>query len=459
MTKNKVELGLSGSNSAFFLSRGNAMPTVSFRTFGCKLNQAETAMVAGQFIRRGYETVGPEDAADVVFIHTCTVTGRSDAKCRQAVHHALALNPGATVIVAGCYSQVSAGELAGIPGVDYVLGTEEKLRPFDFFPGPGKLAGSAVSVSPLAVHRKTAAYEAGVIGPHTRAFLKIQGGCSRACAYCIVPAARGPSRSEAPGDVVRNAETLVRRGFREIVVTGTHLGDYGREHSSGPFLPELIERILEISGLERLRLSSLDPDEVSPELIRTVERHDRICRHFHISLQSGSDSVLKAMNRPCGTEEFRGIAERLVRIFGTPGLGTDVITGFPGETDAQFVETARFIESLPFSYLHVFPFSPRKGTAAESMPRQVPPEVRIERAHILRGIGLRKKREFSEKWIGKTVQVLMEGAVENGRMSGFTSEYLRVEAEGDASMSNRIVPVRVEALSGKGAKGAVLTGC
>jgi threonylcarbamoyladenosine tRNA methylthiotransferase MtaB len=429
------------------------MPSVSFRTFGCKLNQAETAMVAGQFLSRGYEAVGPEEAADVVFIHTCTVTGRSDAKCRQAVHHALAMNPGAAVILAGCYSQVAAGELALIPGVDYVLGTEEKLRLFDFFPGPGKLARPRVSVSPLTVHRKTAAYEAGVFGPHTRAFLKIQGGCSRSCSYCIVPQARGPSRSETPEDVVRNAETLVRRGFREIVVTGTHLGDYGREHSSGPFLPELIERILEIPGLERLRLSSLDPDEVSPELIRTVEKHDRICRHFHISLQSGSDAVLKAMNRPCGTDEFRGIAGRLVRIFGTPGLGTDVITGFPGETDAHFGETARFIESLPFSYLHVFPFSPRKGTAAESMPQQVPPAVRIERAHILRGIGLRKRMEFAEKWIGKTVQVLLERGDHDEWLSGFTSEYLRVEVKGDASLSNRIVPVRVEALSVKGVRG------
>jgi threonylcarbamoyladenosine tRNA methylthiotransferase MtaB len=432
------------------------MPTVSFRTFGCKLNQAETAMMAEQFLSRGYEILDPDECADVVLIHTCTVTGRSDAKCRQAVHHALDRNPGATVIVAGCYSQVSASSLAEIPGVDYVLGTEDKLRLFESFPGPGKRPSPSISVSPVTRLRNSAPYQAGAFGTHTRAFLKIQGGCSRACAYCIVPLARGPSRSEAPQEVIRNAETLVRSGFREIVITGTHLGDYGREWSRGPRLPELIEQLLEIPRLERLRMSSLDPDEVTGDLVRTVVKHDRICRHFHVSLQSGSDPVLKAMNRPYNTDEFREIIGRLDRLFKKPGLGTDVITGFPGETDALFEETARFVESLPFSYLHVFPFSPRKGTHAESMAQQVPPAVRIERAHVLRGIGARKRRAFTEQWIGETVPVLLEGRNENGRMAGFTSEYLRVEAEGDPSLSNRMVPVRVEALTERGASGIVV---
>ena len=434
------------------------MPTVSFRTFGCKLNQAETAMMAGQFVRLGYKVVGSDASADVAVIHTCTVTGRSDAKCRQAVHHALGRNPDATVIVAGCYSQVAAEELSRITGVDYVLGTEDKFRLFDTFPGPGKMRPPKIVVSPVSKVCESPAYESGSFEGHTRAFLKIQGGCSRACAYCIVPAARGPSRSEAPEDVVRNAETLVRNGFHEIVVTGTHLGDYGRERSGGPRLPELLERLLEIRGIERLRLSSLDPDEVTEDLIRTVAKHDRICRHFHISLQSGSDPVLNAMNRLYSTDEFREIVDRLVKLVKTPGLGTDVITGFPGETEGHFQETFRFIESLPFSYLHVFPFSPRRGTPASVMPDQVPPAVRIDRAHVLREAGARKRRAFAERWIGETVPVLLESRNEDGSMAGFTSEYVRVEVPFDTTLCNRIVPVRAEGLTERGVRGTVVMG-
>jgi threonylcarbamoyladenosine tRNA methylthiotransferase MtaB len=435
------------------------MPTVSFRTFGCKLNQAESAMMAGQFIRRGYEVVGPDVSADVAVIHTCTVTGRSDAKCRQAVHHAQGLNPNATVIVAGCYSQVAADELSRIAGVDYVLGTADKFRLFDIFTGPGKIRPPKIAVSPVTMDLKSPAFESGSSGGRTRAFLKIQGGCSRACAYCIVPAARGPSRSETPEHVVRNAEALTRGGYQEIVVTGTHLGDYGREQSGYPRLPELLERLLNIPGIGRLRLSSLDPDEVTEDLMRTVSMNDRICRHFHVSLQSGSDPILERMNRSYTAGDFREIMDRLVRLFKAPGLGTDVITGFPGETDALFEETARFVESLPFSYLHVFPFSPRKGTAAESMPQQVPPAVRVERARILREIGARKRGEFAGRWIGETVPVLLESKNEDGSMTGFTSEYLRVEVTPDPAMQNRMVPVRVEGLTERGVQGtAVMSG-
>jgi threonylcarbamoyladenosine tRNA methylthiotransferase MtaB len=431
------------------------MPTVSFRTFGCKLNQAETAMLAEQFVRRGYTVETPDRGADVAVIHTCTVTGRSDAKCRQAVHHALRLNPGATVIVAGCYSQVAARELASIEGVDYVLGTEDKFRLFEVFTGPGKRTEPKIEVTPLAVVGKSVPYEAGPFGGRTRAFLKIQGGCSRRCSYCIVPAARGPSRSEPMEDVVLNARALVRSGIREIVVTGTHLGDYGKDLGNGPRFPDLLERLLGVQGLARLRLSSLDPDEVTAELLDLAARERRICRHFHVALQSGSDTVLKAMNRHYTTAAYEGIVRDLLERFGTVGLGSDVITGFPGESDAQFEETFRFVDSLPFSYLHVFPFSPRPGTAAASMPDQVQPAVRIERAHALRALGARKRREFAERWIGLTEWVLLEGQGETGRMSGFTSEYLRVEVPSDPKFANCVVPVKIERISERGAAGSI----
>jgi threonylcarbamoyladenosine tRNA methylthiotransferase MtaB len=421
------------------------------------LNQAETAMLAGLFERRGYRLVDADVHADVAVVHTCTVTGRSDAKCRQAVHHALMRNPDVTVIVAGCYSQVAAEELSRIDGVDYVLGTEDKFRLFDHFSGPGKIRPPKVVVTALSLLRKSPAYATGFFGGRTRAFLKIQSGCGRNCTYCIVPSARGPGRSEAPDDVLNNAETLVRGGFREIVVTGTHIGDYGKEGGKGLRLSELLERLLSVEGLDRLRLSSLDPDEVTDELLATVASHERICRHFHVSLQSGSDAILRKMNRRYTAAEFRGIVEKIAELFDSPGIGTDVITGFPGETDECFSQTVELVESLPFSYIHVFPFSPRRGTPAESMPGQVPSALRIERAQALREVGVRKRKAFAEKWIGKTVSVLMEGGKENGRMSGITSEYLRVETAHHPELSNRIVSVIVEKVMDKGAYGRMLS--
>jgi len=432
------------------------MPTVSFRTLGCKLNQAETAVLQEQFAEKGYRLVPWGEPSDVSVLNTCTVTSRSDSKCRQAIHHVLSLHPDTTVIVVGCYSQVAPEELERLSGVDYVFGTHDKFGLFAHFSKPGKRSKPLVVVSP--VHRPIAEVfrSTGASSGHTRAFLKIQSGCSRSCAYCIVPAARGPGRSLPLEAIVRQAGALIRRGFREIVLTGTHIGDFGKDLVGRSLLPDLIQAVGALEGLGRIRLSSLDPEDVGSSFLDSVVSNPNVCRHFHLSMQSGSDAVLHAMNRTYTTSAFRDVVEKLAGTLGPVGLGADVITGFPGESDTLFEETRLCIESLPFTYLHVFPFSPRNGTKAASMPNQISPNQRMQRADILRRLASQKHQRFQGQWIGRTVEVLMEGKNRDGWMSGLSSEYVRVEVPYDPSWINRIVTVHVERAAGLGLRGSVV---
>ena len=433
------------------------MPTVSFHTLGCKLNQAETAALAEQFTVRGYTVVPWGERADVSVLNTCTVTSRSDAKCRQAVSYALNLHPATTVVVTGCYSQVAARTLASLPGVDFVFGTYDKFRLFDVFPGPGKQPRAVVVVSVNPDAKASEGQPAGILPSHTRAFLRIQSGCNRRCAYCIVPLARGPSRSLPAEGIMEAADRLVENGCKEIVLTGTHIGDFGKDRNGQPGLPGLL---LHLAGLHpdvRIRLSSLDPEDLGTPLLDAVASAPNACRHFHISLQSGSDAVLKAMHRSTTSGSIRNVVNRIASRLGKVGLGADVIVGFPGETDARFEETVRFIQALPFTYLHVFPFSPRSGTAAASMPDLLPSRLRNERAEHLRKVGFRKKNEFQELWIGSEVEVLIESRIDRGTMSGFSSEYVRVHVPADVRLVNTLARVRVEERTDRGVFGSVIT--
>jgi threonylcarbamoyladenosine tRNA methylthiotransferase MtaB len=432
------------------------MPTVCFHTLGCKLNQAETAALEEQFTSRGYDVVAWGERADVSVLNTCTVTSRSDSKCRQAVSHILNLFPETTVVVAGCYSQVAAGEVGSLHGVDYVLGTYDKFSLFDFFPGPGKRPSPLVVVSSpkdAPIDRSAAG---GTAVEHTRAFLKIQTGCSRACAYCIVPLARGPATSLPLDDVAGQARALIQKGYREIVLTGTHIGDYGKDGQSLPRLPDLIRAIASIEGCGRIRLSSLDPEDMDERLLECVSSNPKVCRHVHLSIQSGSRFVIQAMNRNAMPESVRSRIEKWTQKLGPIGLGADVITGFPGESGALFNETFRFIDSLPFTYLHVFPFSPRKGTAAFSMPDPVSSKEKTLRTQKLRQLGLQKKQEFYRSWIGKTVEVLLESRNHNGRMGGWSSEYVRAEVPYDERLINVFVQVQIIGWGEAGVTGTVL---
>jgi threonylcarbamoyladenosine tRNA methylthiotransferase MtaB len=417
------------------------MYTVSFKTFGCKLNQCETAGLVQSFKDKGYRVITDAGKSDVCVLNTCTVTGRSDAKCRQAIRQVLKTNPKATILVIGCYSQVAADEIKRISGVDYIFGLDDKFHLFDFFPGPGKRSIPLLQVGPVQ-NIRTAISQTGDYQAQTRAFLKIQDGCSHRCSYCIVPSARGPSRSVNEKEILIQAQDLVHKGYKEIVLTGVHIGEYGKDVKGISQLPRLLKKLVSIDGLMRLRLSSLDPDNITDDLLNVVSDSERICRHFHVPLQSGSNPILKAMNRRYSVSEYESIIQHIHNRFGDVGLGTDIIVGFPGETETQFQETCQLVERLPFSYLHVFPFSRRKGTPAAYLENQITPRDRMSRARQLRALGEQKKRLFMKQWIGKKVRVLLEGKNQYGRMGGFSSEYLRVEVSYDENLSNCIKEVR-----------------
>ena len=407
------------------------------------------------FMDHGYRVIPANRGADVFVLNTCTVTGRSDAKCRQAIRHALKLNPASTVIVVGCYAQVAARQLQKIPGVDYILGTSEKHHLFDYVPGPGKQSNPQITIGPVE-NVKRAESRMGEYLDHTRAFLKIQDGCDNRCSYCVVPLARGPSRSVPPDDILRQADILSSKGYKEIVLTGVHIGKYGKDSEPKQSLSQLLRRLTAVSGFGRLRLSSLDPEDITDELLEFVNGTARICRHFHIPLQSGSDAILAAMNRSYTAEKVRSVIHKIISRFPNVGLGTDVIAGFPGETDEQFEETVRFIDGLPFTYLHVFPFSPRIGTKAAGMRNRVQARDRLIRTKRYRALGRAKKERFIGKWLGQEVTVLLESRENNGWMGGLTSEYLRVNVPYDESLVNRFARVRVQSMQDFSARGCVL---
>ncbi len=418
------------------------MNRVSFVTFGCKLNQSETAGLVRDFQDHGYEVASNVNEADVVVINTCTVTARSDAKCRRAIRRISRLNPEATIIVAGCYAQVSWSDIATIKGVDYIVGSDDKFHIFDFFHGPEKLSEPKIVVSDLE-NVRNAVCKRGSFLNQTRAFLKIQDGCSNRCSYCIVPLTRGPNRSVPLENVIREAKALSDSGYREIVLTGVHIGDYGKDIEGRSLLVLLLKNLLKIRQIGRIRLSSLNVEDIDDDLLSVVSSTERICHHFHIPLQSGCDRILKAMNRKYSASDASRVIEKIARRFETIGLGTDIITGYPGETDSEFEQTYRFIKELPFSYLHVFPFSIRANTLAASAPDHVDPAVRTDRAERLRSLGKIKRMEFFKKHRTKEVDVLFENRNLGGYMKGLSSDYIRVKCRYMRKYINQIVKVKI----------------
>jgi threonylcarbamoyladenosine tRNA methylthiotransferase MtaB len=339
--------------------------------------------------------------------------------------------------------------------VDYILGTDDKSRLFDYFPGVGKLSHPRIIVTPVEQLKKTADHPIKHFD-QTRAFLKIQDGCSNRCSYCIVPFARGPSRSVPIEEVIRQAKRLITNGHREIVLTGVHIGRYGQDFHPTLSLSKLLIQLLKLKEMQRIRLTSLDPEDVTDELLEIMSLDERCCRHFHIPLQSGSDSVLSAMSRKYTTSMFQKKIEKIQSVFNNFGLGTDVIAGFPGETEDLFNETVQFIEILPVSYLHIFPFSVRKGTEACYLPDHVEPAIRTKRARQLRDLGQRKKIWFMKKWVDCTVHVLLESRNQKGWMGGFSSEYLRVEVPYQETLKNRLVPVKIRKVMQSSVRGEII---
>lgn len=419
---------------------------VAAATLGCKLNQYETEAVLGQFLRRGWRGVPVEEEADLVLVDTCTVTDRADQKARQLIRQVIRRNPEAVVVVMGCYSQAAARELAAIPGVDWIVGTGEKARLAELIGEPAKQDEPVVSVARPG--RGDPMSPPQVFERQTRAWLKVQDGCDVFCSFCIIPFTRGRSRSVSPGEVLAQARGLLAAGHRELVLTGVHLGGYGRDLSPVRGLPWLCRRLLELPGLLRLRLSSIEPWDISVELLEAMAADPRFCPHLHTALQSGSDEILAAMGRRGGRRELEELFARIARLLPGAGLGSDLIAGFPGEEERHFAETLELVERLPLSRLHVFPYSPRRGTRAARLPAQVPAALKRERCRRLLELGERLQAQAHRRALGQVVEVLAERRVQDGALHGYTPDYLRVElplaaGEDAGAVANRLWRVRL----------------
>lgn len=428
-------------------------PRASFYTLGCKLNQYDTEALREAFAADGYQIVPFGEPADVCVVNTCTVTGKSDFQSRQALRRAVRSSPTATVAAVGCYAQVAPGTLARIPGVDLVVGTWNRDHVVEWVKSPPDKATAVAEPIPGAWQ------EEGVscFGSHTRAFVKIQEGCDARCAFCIVPAARGPSRSRPFADAVEECRALVRRGHCEIVLAGTHLGAY---LDGGKRLVDVVEALEEMDGLTRYRLSSIEPQEISGAMIGVLARSAKFCRHLHIPLQSGSDPILRAMGRKYTAAQYEALLGELSERMPQIRLGADVLVGFPGERLEDFEDTHCLVEQSPISHLHVFQYSARAGTRAARMGGQIDPKIKKERSALLRGLGERKARAFVEAHVGRTFRVLVEKRRDRamGLLTGLTDNYIRVLCEGPDSMMERLVHVRLDRAEGGHALGTVLAG-
>jgi threonylcarbamoyladenosine tRNA methylthiotransferase MtaB len=421
--------------------------TVAFATLGCKLNQYDTTELQALLESQGFRAVPFEAPAQVYVVNTCTVTARADHSGRQAIRRAVARNPGAVVVVTGCYAQTNPGALAAIPGVDLVLGTRDKYALPELLGEARKRARPLVRVGDVFAPRPLPLVPLRRFAPgYTRAFLKVQDGCQHRCSFCIVPFARGASRSQPLEVVVEQAEALVGAGYAEVVLTGVDLGHYGWDLAPRTTLAALARRLLAVPGLRRLRLSSVLPAYFSDELIELVVGDRRVCRHLHVPLQSGSDRVLRLMRRPYTAAMYRALVERLAAAVPDLGLGTDVITGFPGETEADFQVTEALLAGLPFTYLHVFSYSDRRGTEAARRPApRVPADEIRRRTARLRRLGSAAQRAFRRAQLGRTLDVLVleHRHRETGRLVGLTDNYLEVAFDGPDSLMRGFTRVRV----------------
>lgn len=419
--------------------------TVAVATLGCRLNQAESQELLGLLEGRGFRAVAGEEPAQVYVVNTCTVTGRADFSDRQLIRRITRAHPDALLVVTGCYAQTDPDAVTRIPGVDLVIGNQEKYRLPDLLDSLVKRRRPEVRVGDIAEARAVPAAPWSRASRRSRASVKIQDGCQHRCAFCIVPAARGPSRSQAPEVVLEQAMALVEAGYREITLTGVDIGHYGCDLVPRTTLAALIRRLAEIPGLRWLRLSSVLPAYFTPELIEVVTGSGVVVPHLHLPLQSGSDRVLRAMRRPYNTRMYRTLVERLASAIPGLGLGTDLIVGHPGEHEEDFAATVDVVKELPFSYLHVFAYSDRGGTEASRMPDRVPSAAIRDRSRRLRALGRDKSLAFRRAMIGErpVALVLSERDRETGWLCGLTANYVEVIFPGPPDLARQFVAVTI----------------
>lgn len=416
--------------------------TVAFMTLGCKVNMYDTEAMRELFLERGYKEVDFEEKADIYLINTCSVTNFGDKKSRQAIRRAKKLNPRGVVIACGCYSQVAPEAVAAVEGINIVTGIKDRSKIVDiaesYTEGVLNLVGdikTATEFEPLTVTR---------LEGHTRAYLKIQEGCNRYCTYCIIPYARGPIRSRKPEDVVAEVERLAENGFKEVVLTGIHVASYGLDLKEDTDLCDIIERVNMVKGVERIRFSSIEPVAITEDFIRRISAMPKVCGHFHLSLQSGCNRTLHDMGRRYTAEEYFEAVKRIKAAYPHGAVTTDIIVGFPGESDEDFGESMAFAEKCRLAKIHVFPYSPKNGTPAAKRKDQVSPEIKAERAAKMGELSQRLQREFMEDMLGETCSVLFEREIKKGVFEGYTENYVKVLLKSEENLHNRIINVKLE---------------
>jgi threonylcarbamoyladenosine tRNA methylthiotransferase MtaB len=416
------------------MSRGSDVPRVALDTIGCKLNQAETQLLARQLAQAGYRLVAADDEAEVYILNTCTITHVADRRCRQRLRLAHRRNPGGVVVAIGCYAERAGNELEQVEGVDLVLDNSQKSDLVQRLEEAGYLNRPADSQGDLTI-----------ADFRTRAFIKIHEGCNSSCAYCIIPVVRGRERSLPADQVIGEVKGRVAEGYKEAVLTGTKIGLYKYDSVN---LAGLLQRLLTETGVERLRLSSLQPREISPELLGLW--HDkRLCRHFHLALQSGSEGVLRRMKRGYTASGYQRAIALIREMVPEAAITTDVIVGFPGETEAEFNDSYELCRQMEFARIHVFPYSPRSGTQAAGMPGRVGDRVKRERSHRMLALAQESARSFREGFLGKTMAVLWEKQTD-GVWSGLTDNYIRVYTRSSQDLTNELLPVRLMEIKGDG---------
>ena len=429
------------------------MNKVALYTLGCKLNFSETSTIGNQFLSRGFDIVSFGNNADVYVINTCSVTENAEKECRQIVRRVMRQNPEACVIVTGCYAQLRSEEIAGIEGVDAVLGTGEKFRLFDLLDDFRKKEHACVFVSPTGDLDDFGPAHSTDADSRTRAYLKIQDGCDYKCSFCTIPMARGLSRSMNPDLVISDFKSLLVQGYKEIILTGVNVGDFGKSYQTD--LYHLLLRMVEIPGDFRIRISSIEPNLLNEDIIELTASNEKMCKHFHIPLQSGSQKILKLMRRRYKTEDYRSLIDKLNSRIPGIGIGVDVIVGFPGETEKEFLDTYNFLRDLEASYLHVFTYSERPDTAALNLPEKIDVFERKKRNKKLRELSIRKRNLFYNKNVGKSLEILFETENHDGVMKGFSSNYVRVAGKFDPDLVNTLTRVRITETDGSVCQGEI----
>ena len=419
---------------------------IAFITLGCKVNLYDTEAMAELFTEKGYEVVDFEEYADVYLINTCTVTNLGDKKSRQMIRRAKRINPNSVVVATGCYAQVASEEVAKIEGINIVIGTKNRSEIVETVENYVAENGVVNNVSDIMGEKEFEPLQISRLTNRTRAYIKIQEGCNRYCTYCIIPYARGPIRSRKPEEVVEEVKKLAENGFKEVVLTGIHVASYGLDLGNIT-LADIIEKVHSVDGIERIRFSSMEPLAIDNEFVARMSKLPKVCDHYHLSLQSGCNRTLKRMNRKYNAEQYAEACERLRNAFPNVAITTDIIVGFPDETEEDFKESLAFAERMKLDKIHTFPYSPKKGTPAAKMKNQISGDVKSQRSKEMIALSDKMNIDFLNNNIGKTVPVLFED-MENGFWHGHTTNYIKVLAKSDENLNNKIVDVKLDKIHG-----------